>query len=193
MSNLSLSSVSSRFSFRLCLSFAALCVAALAGGRAFAATPEVDFSGRWQGSKSEFGLSKVCAESDQGCRTLTLDVSRCGEAWCGVEVIDGSTCGATALKMTAAATEGVADVLYKGTLSLAKSTEPYVVEVTMQVFAGSDAPEAPRLTIVGDTGGEFRMFRRTFPFYTAMSKVGPATCTPEKALSMFSDPSRRAG
>lgn len=188
-----MSSVSSPFGFRLCLSFAALCVAALAGGAAFAETPEVDFAGRWQGSKSEFGMSKVCAESDQGCRTLTLDVSRCGEGWCGIEVIDGSTCGATALKITAAATEGVSDALFKGTLSLAKSTEPYVVEVTMQVFAGGDAPEAPHLTIVGDTGGEFRMFRRTFPFYTAMSRLGPAVCTPEKALSMFSGLSRREG
>ena len=32
-------------------------------------------------------------------RPLVLDILRCGKGWCGVEVISGSTCGKTVLRL----------------------------------------------------------------------------------------------
>lgn len=167
-------------------SFAALCVAALAAGPSFAGPQAAtDLAGRWAGSKSELTRSKACEEGD-GCRTLTLDVSRCGDAWCGVEVGDGDKCGAIALRIAVAGEGGEEPgSFFKGSLTLAKSTEPYVVEVSYQVYAVGNEPDAPHLSIIGDTGGEFRMFRRSFPFHSVLSRTGPAVCTPEKSLSML--------
>ncbi len=156
----------------------------MAGGTARAGTKEADLAGRWLGSKSELSRSKACAEGE-ACNALTLDVSRCGEGWCGVEVLSSGKCGATALKFALTTVKELPSPSYRGTLSLAKSTEPYVVEVAFQVYSIGTEPEEPHLSIIGDTGGEFHMFRRTFPFHSILSKTGPAVCLPEKALSML--------
>jgi hypothetical protein len=37
--------------------------------------------------------------------------------------------------------------------------------------------------MTGDTGGEFRMFRRTFPFHATLTRTSEATCKLEKPVS----------
>lgn len=173
---------------RIVSSFAALCVLAAAGAvlagddaATTAPAPEqavIDISGRWEGRTYEIARRPDCG--DKPC-TLTLDVARCATGWCGVEVTGSEQrCGATALKLDAGDASG-AVTLFKGKLELAKGTEPYVVEAYL-VDAGGDSVEK-QLQIAGDTGGEFRMFRRTFPFNATMARSGDARCKPETTVS----------
>lgn len=175
------------------LSLAAVCV--LAGAAPLAAeeaqprvspgTPvQTDISGRWEGRTYE--LSRTRSDCSGTVCKLTLDVGKCGAGWCGVEVVGAERrCGTTALKLDSGTkADAESTPVFKGNLTLAKGTEPYVVEVNLLVgpAAGEDGPQ---LQILGDTGGEFRMFRRSFPFSTTLAKVGDAVCRPESTLSML--------
>ncbi|HEX2843045.1 MAG TPA: hypothetical protein VHO05_17370 [Hyphomicrobium sp.] len=174
---------------RIVSSFAALCVLATAGaglaGDGAAETapaPEqaaVDISGRWEGRTYEIARrGPDCG--DKPC-TLTLDVARCATGWCGVEVTGSEQrCGDTALKLDAGDASGSV-TLFKGKLELAKGTEPYVVEAYLVNMSGDTV--AKQLQIAGDTGGEFRMFRRTFPFNATLARSGEARCKPETTVS----------
>ena len=73
------------------------------------------------------------------------------------------------------------NVYFKGKLELAKGTEPYVVQAYL--VPAVDATEPQTLEILGDTGGEFRMFRRSFPFSTQLVRSGDAVCKAEKPVS----------
>ncbi|WP_156827567.1 hypothetical protein [Hyphomicrobium zavarzinii] len=171
-------------------SFAVLCVLAAAGAALAgdAASPPsggdavIDISGRWEGRSYELARTKDCAEKP--C-TLTLDVARCAAGWCGVEVLDaGRKCGSTALKLDAGERSAISgNTLFKGKLELAQGTEPYVVEVSLINWSG-DEPKT-QLHITGDTGGEFRMFRRTFPFNATLARSGDAHCRPESTVSLL--------
>jgi hypothetical protein len=139
-----------------------------------------DISGRWEGRTYELARAKGCGEKP--C-TLTLDLVRCASGWCGIEVIGAEKkCGGTALKLDdGRATQG--SPLFKGKLELAEGTEPYVVEVTFITWP-SDDPKT-QLHITGDTGGEFRMFRRTFPFNATLARTGDAQCRLETTVSLL--------
>ncbi len=139
----------------------------------------MDIAGRWEGRT--FELARRASDcGDKPC-TLTLDVARCATGWCGVEVIGSEQrCGSTALKLDAGEASG-GSTLFKGKLELAKGTEPYVVEAYLVTMSG-DAIEK-QLQIVGDTGGEFRMFRRSFPFNATLAKSGEGRCKPETTVS----------
>lgn len=167
---------------------AALCgfawAAPLAAGEAAppAVGERIDIAGRWQGASYELKRGRIdCAEAP--C-TLTLDLVACGSGWCGVEVETGNRCGATALRLDGGTlSQSSGAPLFKGSLSLAKGTEPYVVEVNFFAAGHGEGEGAPELNIVGDTGGEFRIFRRSFPFSATLAKVGDATCRPESTVS----------
>jgi hypothetical protein len=183
---------------RIVSSFAALCVLAAAGllataGQAPAgdapdtqeSTPGVaNLSGRWQGRSYELSRRE---DDCSGTRCLlTLDIMKCTSGWCGVEVLDGDKrCGETALKLDAG-TQAAGNVVpvFKGTLELAKGTEPYVVEVYV-VPGGRDGSPDRDLQIAGDTGGEFRMFRRSFPFNATLARTGEPACKPETSISLL--------
>ncbi len=180
--------------FQIVSSIAALCVlaaagAALAGDSAdgtLAAHPAaIDLAGRWEGRTYE--LARRGADCDGKPCTLTLDLAPCGSGWCGVEVIGAAQrCGATALKLDGGEGNPGSSTLFKGKLELAKGTEPYVVEaylVTMNEEAGAKR----ELQIAGDTGGEFRMFRRSFPFNATLALIGEAKCRPETTVSSLMD------
>jgi len=115
---------------------------------------------------------------------LTLDVVRCADGWCGVEVIGAEQrCGGTALRLDGGAANGGEVTLFKGKLELAKGTEPYVVEAYLVAM---DAGSAKReLQITGDTGGAFRVFRRSFPFNATLVRVAEAQCRPESTVSLL--------
>lgn len=157
-------------------------VAVPPGGEDAAPAVAADLTGRWEGRS--FVLSRRGSDCSGTRCMLTLDISRCGSGWCGVEVLDTERrCGATALKLDAGAGGGGASTVFKGSLELAKETEPYVVEVYLLAPGG----EEPRreIEIAGDTGGEFRMFRRSFPFNATLARSGEAVCRPESTVSLL--------
>lgn len=137
-----------------------------------------DLGGRWQGHFRAFGAKRVAC-SGEGCNTLTLDVSRCGEGWCGVEVATGGACGTTALKIGAGKRDG-GQTAFEGTLQLAERTEPYTVRISGHP---GEAGKPATLWAVGDTGGSLRMLRRTFPFEAQLARQGEASCKPEHKTS----------
>jgi hypothetical protein len=139
-----------------------------------------DLSGRWEGpSYFDTKERENCAGAGGSC-LLRLDVVACGDGWCGIELGKEDRCGATALRLDKGKTEpGRAS--FEGKLELAKGTEPYVV----RAFLGSGTPDGkPSLEIIGDTGGEFRMFRRSFPFQTTLVRSGEPHCKPETTVSL---------
>lgn len=172
-------------------SIALVCVLAAAGA-AFAGEPQsgeaakaalIDIAGRWEGRSFELARTKDCG-GDEPC-TLTLDLARCATGWCGVEVIGRERrCGTTALKLDGGVVNPEGGLtLFKGKLELAQGTEPYVVEVYLYPPNGGDDKSA--LEITGDTGGEFRMFRRSFPFNATLARAGDAACRPDATVSML--------
>jgi hypothetical protein len=154
----------------------ALCVAVAASPAAADPTPS-SIAGRWQGPS--YRTAALAPDCGDGQCTITLDIAPCAEGWCGVEVGKGNACGGTALKL-GAGKEGTGHVLFEGRLELARATEPYVVQAYLVPAAGD---EQEMLEIIGDTGGEFRVFRRSFPFHTNLVRLGEGTCRAEKPVS----------
>jgi hypothetical protein len=123
-------------------------------------------AGRWSGAT--YGMKS-------GGR-ITLDIVTCGSAWCGIKVEAGDKCGATALKLDSVQPLGApqSDSLqFDGTLELTPGTEPYVVQAWLIPRPDNGVLV---LQITGDTGGEYRAFRRTFPFESALARVQDAVC-----------------
>lgn len=149
-----------------------LCVLAAASPLAAAISP-ANIAGRWQGESWA---------KDAGGK-LTLDIVRCGEGWCGVKVEADNSCGGTALKIDAGKMEGDY-VQFNGSLQFAPKTEPYVVQVSI-FEPGTDEPAGAslKLQITGDTGGEFRAYRRSFPFEAELSRTQDAVCHAPQTVS----------
>jgi hypothetical protein len=127
-------------------------------GMAIAAVTPVEFAGRWLSEKQK----------------LTLDVSRCGDGWCGVEVTNGTTCGRTVLRLDAGEQHGNEPVRFVGRLQLAPESEPYGVH-TILLSRG----DAFALVITGHTGGSFRFVRRTFDFQAEFVRTNDVVCQPD--------------
>ena len=152
----------------------ALCVLAAASPLSAAITA-ANIAGRWQGESYA---------RDAG-GPLTLDIVACGTGWCGVKVEAGDKCGGTALKIDAGVAETGGDYIqFKGTLSLAPGTEAYVVQTSLFVPTPDTPTGAPlTLQITGDTGGEFRAYRRSFPFEAQMARIKDAVCHAPQTMS----------
>jgi hypothetical protein len=103
---------------------------------------------------------------------LTLDMSRCKEGWCGVEVT-GATCGKTALRIAVPTPEERIhhSMHFLGRLELAAEALPYVVEASIV-----QQQPAMQLRLVGHTGDKFELWRRTFPLTMMLSRSGDAQC-----------------
>jgi hypothetical protein len=138
---------------------AGLCVGGAASGEPLAAT---QIEGRWVNVR----------------QNLTLDISRCGEGWCGVEVRDGQ-CAKTALRLAAKkAQEEVTAALFDGRLALADRTVPYVVSGSLFVREG-----AVRLQLLGNPGDKLELWRRWYPLNELMARSGPPQCKPDTTVS----------
>lgn len=165
------------------------------GAKSEDGTPIV-LAGRWTGPRYGFGVRKirpVKTEADEASSddcggkacTLTYDIVACGDGWCGIAVSDAAPCGAIGLRMTADASHNRRNA-FAGKLELAKGSAPYTIEAW---YAPADDGEngagrdAPRLSFVGDTGGELLMMRRSFPFQAELTRISDAQCTLEKATS----------
>jgi hypothetical protein len=141
-----------------------LCVARVAMADPAALT-QADYEGRWVSQK------------------LTLDISRCGEGLCGVEVLDGA-CGRTMLRVSEGETrEGVVLPQNRrelvGKLHLAARTEPYGVIAAL----GRQDSGARTLMIAGHTGGKFSAFRRMYDYKALLARSGEALCRPDPKTS----------
>lgn len=130
-----------------------------------------DISGRWQGQ------SYAREKGGQ----LTLDIVACGAGWCGIRVAANDSCAGTALKVNGGKVEEN-NAQFEGTLELAAGTEPYTVHAT--IFPPED-DKPLQMQLTGDTGGEFRIYRRSFPFEAALARLGDAVCkTPQTVSSL---------
>jgi hypothetical protein len=166
---------------------------AIAGPVTPGAAQAADISGRWRGTPGGYAEKlKDCGPN--GC-TLVLDVTRCGDAWCGVRVenarADNSEQCATgiAMRMTPkkpipAENDDVGTTQsFEGQLELAANTQPYVIEAHVWQPGTSDTKLNRLMRIVGDTGGEMLMLRRSFPLQATMERVAEATCKSDKPVS----------
>lgn len=135
----------------------ACCVA----GMAIAAATPVEFGGRWSSQKPK----------------LTLDVSRCGDGWCGVEVTNGTTCGRTVLRPDAGE-QGGTEPGFIGRLQLVPESEPYGVHAIL-LRRGN----APVLMMTGQAGGRFHFASRRLDFRAEFVRTSDAACQPEAKVS----------
>ena len=153
----------------VCVLAAAATVAPLSAGE----LKPIDIGGRWTGA--------TFTQTSKG--TLTVDIVACGKAWCGVQVAENGKCGGTALKLQyvkpSDAEEGHG-LQFDGSLELAAGTEPYTVQAWLMP-AREDAPIY--LMVTGDTGGSFRVFRRSFPFEAQLARTQDAVCHAPQSVS----------
>jgi len=135
-----------------------------------------DLSGRWKGQPMGYlDPAKVCGA--KGCE-LTLDIVRCGETWCGLRVETADKCSGVALNLKPhQVTDPKVTPVFDGTLELADGTQPYVIEA---VLRPDNSGALNQLTMVGDTGPELMMMRRSFPFRAVMARQGDAVCKMDK-------------
>lgn len=132
------------------------------------ATPSL--AGRWSGTPHAIKHDASRCGPD-GCR-LTLDIVACGSGWCGIEVERGDACGAEAMQLATHKDKARTNT-FEGKLSLGAGTQSYVIEANV---VPRDAKFPERIYIIGDTGSEFMMFRRSFPFHATLAKIGDAVC-----------------
>jgi hypothetical protein len=131
-------------------------------GMAIAALTPVEFGGRWLSEKQK----------------LTLDVSRCGDGWCGVEVTNGTMCGRTVLRLDAGEQGGSEPVRFIGRLQLAPESKPYGVHAIL-LRRG----DVPVLMITGHAGGRFSFASRNFDFRAEFVRTSDAVCQPDAKVS----------
>lgn len=141
----------------------------LAAGDIAAELKATDIAGRWQGE----------SWSQDNGGALTLDIVACGAGWCGIRVAANDTCAGTALKVNAGTVEEN-NAQFEGTLELAPGTEPYTVHAS--IFP-PDEGRPLAMQITGDTGGQFRAYRRSFPFEAQMARLRDAVCHAPQTVS----------
>jgi hypothetical protein len=142
---------------------AAVMVAALCVGGAARAEPlaTTQVEGRWVNVR----------------QNLTLDISRYGEGWCGVEVKD-SQCLKTALRMAANKAQEDAAAFFNGRLALADQSTPYKLSATLFLREG-----AIRLQLLGNPGDKLELWRRSYPLNELMARSGSSQCKPDAKVS----------
>lgn len=140
------------------------------------AITSADFAGRWSGSYHGYGAAR--AKCDGGPCKLTLDVSPCASGWCGVMVKDDGSCGGVAMKVEL---EKGRDnfVRFTGRLDLEPKAASYAIQATLWSSDGG----VKSVDLIGDTGQELVLMRRSFPFSAHLARSGDAVCTTDKATS----------
>jgi hypothetical protein len=108
-------------------------------------------------------------------RSLTLDLSRCGDGWCGIEVTPTGSCGRTVLRA-----RSDDDGQLTGRLELATDSQPYMIAATLYRRSPSDPGT---LMISGHTGNRFEAWRRTYPYSVTFARSGDVTCRPDPKVS----------
>lgn len=145
---------------------AAFCVAGMATATAM---EPAEIAGRWVSDK----------EWAQDNYRMTLDISRCGTSWCGVEVKNDTTCGRTVLRLdqgTPHEVESFAE--FAGRIEVAPGTQPYVVRASI---ARRDT--GLQMHLSGHSGDKFEPWRRNYPYRQLMVRAGDAVCRADPKVS----------
>ena len=145
---------------------------------ALAAPPDLrasDVSGRWSPATSN--AKQPCNEVS--CQ-VAYDIVRCGEGWCGVEVKDGKECGRVAIRLDAGAVHPPG-VEFAGRYEKAQGSEPYTIKANLR--SGDQRGGQVTLSMLGNTGGDFQPWRRTFPLHMVLVRNGEATCRADPKMS----------
>lgn len=109
----------------------------------------------------------------------TLDITKCGENWCGVDVDTTGKCGHVALKLKLTGGEQAQySGQFTGQYSVTKGSELYAVGAGIWEKKGSML-----MSIYGHTGGEFQPFRRMYPLNIQLSREGDAVCKADASVS----------
>ncbi len=138
---------------------------------ALAAVAGPSLAGRWSGTPHVIrNDASRCANGD--CK-IVLDIVPCTNGWCAVEVDKANACTAEVMQLKTH-TDAKRRNAFEGKLSLGRGTQDYVIDATFMA-PEDDAPAM--LEIVGDTGPEFRWFRRSFPFHAALARMGDGKCS----------------
>lgn len=138
--------------------------------------PSLD--GRWSGAP--YAIQNDASRCENGECKLVLDIVPCAAGWCGIEVTKANVCGGEAMQLKTHSDQKRQNA-FEGKLSLGKDTQAYVIDANVQ--PAEDGRPAT-LEIVGDTGPEFRWFRRSFPFHAALTRISDAVCkATEKPVS----------
>lgn len=138
---------------------------------AIAALAGPSIAGRWRGAPYAIKNDVSRCGADGECK-LVIDIVPCANGWCGVEVDQANSCAGEALQLKPHADRQRINA-FEGKLSLGPDTQSYVIEAQLE---SAEEGRPARLEIVGDTGPEFRMFRRSFPFHAALTRNGDAVC-----------------
>jgi hypothetical protein len=145
---------------------------------AVAALSTPSLAGRWSGSPHV--IRNDASRCTDGACQLVLDIVACASGWCAIEVDRANACATEVMQLKTHSDTKRKDA-FEGKLSLGKDTQNYVIDAHLMA-AEDDTPAM--LELVGDTGPEFRWFRRSFPFHAALTRVGDAVCkSSEKPLS----------
>jgi hypothetical protein len=115
-------------------------------------------------------------------QSLTLDLSRCGDGWCGVEVTNAGSCGRTILRV--AKGTGNDDGQLTGQLELAVQAQPY----TIAIHLFRRKPNDPETLVIrghtrGDGGTQFQPWRRIYPYMVEFARVGDTACRHDPKVS----------
>ena len=139
----------------------------------------ISLAGRWTGQYYGFGHSGEDTDcSDSGCK-LTYDIVACKEGWCGISVQADNSCGAKALHLSANPQQD-GGPMFQGRLEIAKGAAPYAVGTWPSVDKDTGAVS---LHLIGNTGAELLLFRRSYPFDATLTRSGDAVCTLDKTTS----------
>ncbi len=115
-------------------------------------------------------------------KSLALDLSRCGDGWCGIEVTNAGSCGRTILRV--ANGTGDDDGKLTGRLQLATQTQPYTIAI--HLFRRN--PNDPETLMIrghtrGDAGTHVQPWRRIYPYMAEFARVGDITCRHDPKVS----------
>ena len=100
-------------------------------------------------------------------RELVIDITACGDRFCGRLVTSGSDCGPIVLSVANEPdTKGFSPLLMRGTLDI--PGEPsYKIGVSVS--------DNLKMRIFGDMSPPL-LFQRTYPFIAHLARIGDATC-----------------
>ena len=138
----------------------------------------LSLAGRWVGRYYGYGRNKDAQDCGAGGCNLTYDIVACKEGWCGIAIKDDNSCGAVTVHLAANNEPGKTE--FKGKLELAKGAAPYSVAAW---YSADPESKIGELHLIGDTGPELMLFRRSFPLEANFTRAGDATCKIDNATS----------
>jgi len=111
-------------------------------------------------------------------QSLTLDLLRCGDGWCGVEVTKSGSCGRTILRVANGTGDNEGQLT--GRLDRDPQAQPYAIAINLY----RRNPNEPGTMMISghsrsDTVTEFRPWRRVYPYMVSFTRVGDPACTPK--------------